>query len=111
MASSRRVEALRAALRSFASQLLNLSQSICLRDLSEGGEVNLLARLEEAARSLAQLVAGGLRRIRADEHDEPAQCGAAIRLIDFGVERALRGSKAPLIEAKYAFCSSLPKNQ
>lgn len=99
LASSRRVEALRSAIRSFTSNLLSIADARSLQELTDGEETNPISRLEPSARALALLVAGALRRLGVSDTDEPPQCGAAIRLIDFGIERALKGSPEPLDEA------------
>lgn len=99
LASSRRVEALRTALRGFASTLKAVADAASIRELGEGGESGLLLRFEASARTLAQLVAGALRRLDPALADAPPQCAAALRLVDFGLERSLRGSPASLDES------------
>lgn len=99
LASSRRVEALRNALRGLVETLGTVVDATSIRELHEGSETSALLRLEVSARTLAQLVVGALRRLDLDSTDEPPQCGAAIRLIDFSLERSLRGSQSSLDDA------------
>ncbi len=99
VASSPRVEALRACIIRLVQELERVATVSSLAELAEGTEGTLLAPLESAVQSLAQLVAGARRRLGGSDDLEAASAGASIRLVDFCVERALRGSRDALEDA------------
>lgn len=99
LGSSRRVEALRSALLGLAASLEHVVGAGSLAELTDESEANALARLEHSVGDLALLVAGSKRRLELEELTENPQSAAAIRLIDYGVERKSRGADEPLIEA------------
>ena len=99
VASSPRVEALRACLLRLVRELDQIASVASLTELAEGTEGTMLAPLESAVQTLAQLVAGARRRIGDREEVETPSVGASIRLLDFCVERALRGSRDALEDA------------
>ncbi len=98
VASSPRVEALRAGLGRLGRALESIAAAGSLGELAEGTDGTLLGSLETAAQSLAQIVGGARRRLGNAAHDSPASA-AAVRLLDFSVERALRGSRDALRDA------------
>jgi hypothetical protein len=99
VAISPRVEALRASLLGLVRALEVIAAASSLGEVAEGNEGTLLSPLETAVQNLAQLVAGARRRLGDRTSDEPPSSGAAIRLLDFCVERALRGGRDELVEA------------
>lgn len=99
VATSPRVEALRACLLHLVQELEHVAMVGSLSELTEGTEGTLLAPLESAVQSLAQLVAGARRRLGEEGEVETPAAGATIRLVDFCVERALRGSRDALEDA------------
>jgi hypothetical protein len=88
-ALSPRVEALRRALLAFGRALGTVASARDLHSLGQDG----IAPLERAVSQLARLVRGARRRLAETGDDEELASGAAIRLLDFGVERAMRGSR------------------
>jgi len=101
VATSPRVEALRGGMIRLVSALEGIATSNSLMQLAEGTEGTLLAPLEAAVTELAQLGAGARRRLGGVVSDEAAS-GAAIRLVDFCVERAIRGEEGGLADALVA---------
>lgn len=99
IASSRRVEALRAALLAFARSLETAASARSLGELVEGADPSPMAEVEASTRSLALLCAGARRRFGLGPPAPPPSSPAAIRLVDIGLERALRGAPGALREA------------
>ncbi len=106
VATSPRVEALRGGVIRLAAALEDVAMSSSLRELAEGSEGTLLAPLEAAVMELAQLAAGAQRRLGGEVAEAPAS-GAAIRMVDFAVERAIRGNRESLGDAIGAVRESL----
>jgi hypothetical protein len=107
VASSPRVEALRACLLRLVRELDHIATVSSLTELAEGTDGTLLAPLESAVQSLAQLVAGARRRIGSSDDDETTSSGASIRLLDFCVERVLRGAADAIDDALESAADSL----
>ncbi len=101
VATSPRVEALRGGVLGLVSALEGIATAGSLTQLAEGTEGTLLLTLENAVGALAKLAAGARRRLGDVVDEEPAS-GAAIRLVDYCVERAIRGEKAGLDDALVA---------
>ena len=95
---SPRVEALRFALQNFAASIADLRRVGCLAEasLELEGAGSVIAQFGSAASMLARLVAGARRRLGDWPSDDLPTCGAALHLVDIGVEHALRGNPAPL---------------
>ena len=112
VASSPRVEALRALLRRLVGAAEDIAAVGSLAELTSGPEGSRLGPLEDVARSLARLVAGAERRLGRHADDDAPRIGAAIRLVDFCAERALRGAREALQDAiasaGEALCAELP---
>lgn len=98
LASSRRVEALRSALNRYVDALETINAAASLEELIEGDDPTTVGQLEDSTLALSELTAGALRRLDADENDEASQCAAAVRMIDLGIEHALKGSRSSLDE-------------
>ena len=98
LASSRRVEALRSALRGLAGALDAVSSAASLGELA-AEDSDALALLGVSLRNLALLVTGSRRRLELDETVEPPRSAAAVRLIDYAVERKLRKDDSQLADA------------
>ena len=90
VASSQRVEALRAALLDFGRALEMVAGASSLRELAEDTKDSPLASFESAVQTLAKLVNGARRRLGEPMDDEAPASGPAIRMVDICVERALR---------------------
>jgi hypothetical protein len=101
VATSPRVEALRGGVLGLVSALEGVATSNSLSQLAEGTEGTLLATLENAVAALSKLAAGARRRLGDVVDEEPAS-GAAIRLVDYCVERSIRGEPAGLDDALVA---------
>jgi hypothetical protein len=108
VASSPRVEALRAGLLHLVHSTEAVAAATCLRSLAEGTDGRLLAPLEGAVQTLAQLSIGARRRIGEEGEVESPTVGACIRVLDFCVERALKGGRQPLAEALESAQAALP---
>jgi hypothetical protein len=98
-ASSPRVEALRTSLLLLVRSLESIASATSLRAVSEGPDGTSLAPLENAVHSLALLGIGARRRLGVSGPFEPPTAGASIRLLDFSIERALKGSRDALADA------------
>lgn len=98
VATSPRVEALRGGLLRLGRALEAVATAGSLHEIAEGTDGTLLAALETEAQNLAQLLAGARRRLKG-VMPEPPSSGAVIRLLDYGVERAIRGSNDAIWEA------------
>jgi hypothetical protein len=98
VATSPRVEALRGGLLRLGRALESVAAAGSLHELAEGTDGTLLAALEVESQNLAQLLAGARRRLKG-VMPEPPSSGAVIRLLDYGVERSIRGSNDALWEA------------
>ena len=99
VASSPRVEALRSGLLQFVRALEAVAAAGSLEELAEGTDGTLLAPLETATHGLAQLTAGARRRLQDDRVADAPASAAAIRMLDFAVERAIRGNRDELDDA------------
>ena len=99
LASSRRVEALRAALRGLGTTLETVVMAGSLGELAEEGEANAISLLGVSVRDSALLVTGSRRRLELEGADESPQSAAALLLVDYAVERKLRGVLEQLEEA------------
>jgi len=91
VASSALVEALRSTLLKLARALESVATSGSLAELAEDPEGTQLATVENAVVSLSQLVTGARRRLGERVSYEAPAVGAAIRMLDLSVDRALRG--------------------
>jgi eukaryotic-like serine/threonine-protein kinase len=91
VASSPRVEALRADLLAVGNALEQVASVPSLQALAAGTDDRLLSPLEVGVQALAELVAGARRRLGMIERTEAPASGPALRLLDLCVERALRG--------------------
>lgn len=111
-ASSPRVEALRAELLRFGRALEAIAASGSLRELEGSGEWTPLLRLEAAAQSVAQLVAGARRRLAENARYEliPTS-GPAVRLLDFAVERALRNGESDELGDALLACNATLRDE
>ncbi len=105
--SSARVEALRGELLRLGRALEGVAATGSLRELESNAEQAPLMRLESAVQGVAQLVAGARRRLAEHAlYDMPAS-GPSVRLVDFAVERALRGSSDEVMDALHAAAATL----
>lgn len=93
VASSPRVEAMRREVLSFTRALEGIASAASLTEISHGDEGNLLEPLAESAQSLARLVTGARRRVTGRSDGEMPASGNAIRLLDYGIQRAQKGAK------------------
>lgn len=99
IAASPRVEALRSSLLVLVRSLEAIASATSLRGVAEGPDGTSLAPLEGALHSLALLGIGARRRLGMPGPFEPPASGASIRLLDFAIERALKGSRDSLADA------------
>ncbi|NOY90695.1 MAG: serine/threonine protein kinase [Deltaproteobacteria bacterium] len=113
VASSPRVEALRAALLDFARALENVASSGSLAELSERSGETPLDSFASAIHTLAHLVRGARRRLGERMRDEEPESPPAVRYLEICLERARSGSRAALEEAadaaKEAVARDLPR--
>jgi len=114
IASSPRVEALRASLLDYARALEPVAGCMSLTELADdaSGETPL-ATLEAAVQSLAKLVVGTKRRLGELANSDRPGAGPAIRVVDIYVDRALRGPEVdlsePVASASEALREELPR--
>ena len=99
IASSPRVEALRASLLDLVRALEPIAAASSLRELEEDARGDsALAHLEHALQDLAQLVVGSKRRFGEINADERPAIGSVIRLMDIYIERRFRDAETDLYE-------------
>ncbi|MEQ9078357.1 MAG: serine/threonine-protein kinase [Sandaracinaceae bacterium] len=99
-ASSPRVDALHAALLAFGRAVERMKAARSLGELAgEDGGGSRISDLEKSVRLLMRLVIGAKRRLGDDPGDAHPGSGAALKIVDIGVERALRGDAVALRES------------
>ena len=96
VASSPRVEALRGCLLEYGLALEGVAEARSLSHLNDADGEQHLMRLRDTTQSMARLVSGARRRLGEFEPEETPACGAAIRLLSFGIERAISGDGSAL---------------
>jgi eukaryotic-like serine/threonine-protein kinase len=99
VASSPRVEALRATLVATVNALAPIVAAPSLKALAAGTDDRLLSPVESAVQALAELTVGARRRLGLLQHEEAPSAGAAIHFLDLCVARALRGQGDDVGEA------------
>lgn len=99
VASSPRVEALRASLLALDQALESTAACSSLMELAGGADGSPLVGLEGAVQALARLCQGGRRRLGEEIAEETPAAGASIRLVDFCLDKALQGTRDPLEDA------------
>ncbi len=99
VATSPRVEALRATLLGLSRALEDVAARGSIAELTEGSEGAPLLPLESAVQSLSRLVSGARRRLALSTDDEAPTSGSAIRLVAVCLERAIGGRRDVLGDA------------
>ncbi|MFW6050659.1 MAG: protein kinase domain-containing protein [Myxococcota bacterium] len=107
VATSPRVEALRRTLNALGAALESVVAAPSLEALRPGSDAGRLPPLEGAVQTLAELCVGAARRFGGADRMEAPSSGAALRLLDRCVERALRGDTDAIGEALASAAESL----
>ena len=97
IATSPRVEALRAALQQLGHALAGVRAVASRRELAEHTDGDTaLAQLESACSAFAKLVRGARRRLGLPRDEGAPALATALRALDLQLERALRSTETPL---------------
>ncbi len=107
VASSPRVEALRASLLDLVHALEKIAACGSLSEVAEHAQNSPLEHLESSVAELTQLVSGARRRMGDIRGDHSLASDAAIRVLGLHIERELRGEGDSLDDAVHAISRTI----